>query len=115
MTPRRKSIKRGAPPKRVNKERRAKNFERAYGGKYADWIRSQKCGIDSAECEGPSHAHHTQNGGMSRKADAKTLVPLCTYHHNLWHTDGAFRVCLGEALIFDAATYWHNWRLSGTP
>lgn len=98
------------PVKRTNPERRAKNFARAYGGAYADRIRAMRCCIASVACFGPTQAHHTVTGGASRKADASTLVPLCQFHHNLWHNNGDFRRAYRESLTVLAASLWQSYQ-----
>jgi hypothetical protein len=75
--PKRANLKPRKPVKRRNPAHRAANHERAYGEKAA-WIRGFPCvgcGIG-----GPIEAAHTTTGGMGRKADASTLVPLCGPH-----------------------------------
>jgi hypothetical protein len=64
------------PPKKKAKKRDRNDPARIYGGKYADWIRSLPC--VGCGYQGPAvEAAHTTTGGMGRKADAETLVPLC--------------------------------------
>lgn len=63
-------------PRPKAKQRERNDPKRIYGGEYADWIRSLPC--EGCGYQGPAvEAAHTENGGMGRKADAKTLVPLC--------------------------------------
>lgn len=77
-------IPRGKPPKRSGrvkpKRRTASEFHRIYGGKErVTWIQSQPClWCGSSE---PSQNCHTATGGMGRKADASTIVPLCAACH----------------------------------
>ena len=78
-----KPIARTTRVKPVNKERKAAEFERTYGGKpRVEWGKDQPCLI----CGNiPSeNAHVPSRSGMSRKGDAKHTVPLCAWHH----TDG---------------------------
>jgi hypothetical protein len=60
---------------RVNRQRREKEFAREYGSdERVKWIKKQRC----IGCGGlPSENAHTVTGGMGRKADANTIVPLC--------------------------------------
>jgi hypothetical protein len=79
-------IKRTKPVKRTNPKRRKKNHERAYGGTdRIEWIKSLKCVVcESSPCENA----HTQNGGMGRKGDADSVVPMCHDHHAMLHSLG---------------------------
>lgn len=95
--------------KPVNRKRKAANFARAYGGAYADHIRSLPCLFSDADCGGRIEAHHTRNGGGSRKADASTLVPICTNHHDRWHSTD-FRRANGEACRAMAQWIWDDYR-----
>ena len=78
---RRKPIARSAPlrktrPKRVNKQRKAKNWTRSYHSEErVEWVKRQPC----AKCGvvGYSQNAHTEGGGMGRKAGYDTIVPLC--------------------------------------
>jgi hypothetical protein len=93
---RNKPLSRGTPPKRtgkpkaVNKARKAKNHARAYGAdERLSWVKAQPCvvcgSVTYTDGEPDNHNHHTKNGGMSRKADAATIVPLCHTDHRLYH------------------------------
>jgi hypothetical protein len=63
-------------PKKKAKKRDRNDKARIYGGDYAKWIRSLPC--IGCGYKGPHvQAAHTENGGIGRKADARTLVPLC--------------------------------------
>lgn len=63
------------PVKKKNAKRAKANHARAYGGEYADWIRSLPC----VACGSPGlvEAAHVRAGGIGYKSDAKWLVPLC--------------------------------------
>lgn len=68
---------RKSPVNRVNRKRKAANDARAYGSKAQ---RAFVAGLPCAACgiEGYSqNAHVLGNGGMSRKAEAETVAPLC--------------------------------------
>lgn len=73
-------LTRKTPVRKVNRKRKAKNFERAYGGKdRVEWGKDQPCLICGSL---PSeNAHVPSRSGMGRKGDAKYTVPLCTWHH----------------------------------
>ncbi len=68
------------------KQRTASEFARIYGSRArVAWVKSLPCLV----CAGtPSENAHTANGGLSRKADADTIVPLCSTHHRRLHSDG---------------------------
>ena len=67
------------PVKKVNRKRRAESFKRCYGSKArVAWVKTWPCFLCGTR---PSENAHTQNGGMGRKADYTTIVPLCHTHH----------------------------------
>jgi hypothetical protein len=72
------------PVRKSNPKRKAKEFQRAYGGEErVEWVKTLRCAVWCliGACEGETVNAHTENGGMSRKADAKTIAPLCDKHH----------------------------------
>ena len=94
----------------VNRERRKREYERAYG-KHAEWIRTHPCAVKfSAGCWGRTEAAHTESGGMGRKADARTLIALCHGHHMDLHTMGVetFQERFGKDLESLARWYWQR-------
>jgi hypothetical protein len=112
--------------KRPAKEQRAK-FEREYGGaNYHAFVVLKPC--CACELPGATVAHHTENGGKGRKADARTLVPLCgTIErwrlfeagstegcHNELHRIGvrSFEARYGVDLKAIAATLWTEFQES---
>lgn len=67
------------PIRRVNKERRAKRFERDYGGKaYLEAIHGMPCAVCNAPCELTEAAHLTSRGAGGT---AKDVAPLCGTRH----------------------------------
>jgi hypothetical protein len=81
---------------RVNRQRKSKNWIRAYGSEQrVEFVRSLGCSVCGAI---PSENAHIVTGGVGRKADAKSIVPLCgrrsTFelafvgHHGLLHEWG---------------------------
>ena len=84
---RRKPIARSAPlrktrPKRVNKQRKAKNLLRAYGPPARRaWMRGQAC--LGCGLIGFSASAHIENDGKGRKAEACKTIPLCDMKY-LW-------------------------------
>ena len=83
------TLKRSKPMKRSGriapKSRTAGEFNRIYGSKArVRWVKAQPC--VSCGTEGQNHNHHTQSGGMGRKADHTTIVPLCPSCHHEHHT-----------------------------
>jgi len=71
----------------VNRERRKREFARAYGSKArVEWIQSLAC----LHClSRPSeNAHTPSRSGMGRKGDASTIVPLCSACHHRLHQVG---------------------------
>ena len=70
-----------APKRRTKAE-----HERVYGDQTRqDWYRAHGC---VACCRTPVQLHHTENGGISRKASADTLVPMCAGCHQELHQMG---------------------------
>lgn len=80
-------MKRGTKRIGRNRKRSAENFDRAYGGvAKVEWLKSQPCAVSGVR--GDIECAHVKNGGMSRKADAKWLIPLATELHRLLHRIG---------------------------
>ena len=100
-------LKRNTPLAPVNRERRQAERERAYGPKARrEWLTRQPCvacGRVPTE-DRPNHQHHTKGGGVGRKADADTIVPLCPTCHRLHHDGHQLDVEWGsEARRIEAA------------
>lgn len=68
-----KGLPKGKKRLGANVARRKANHARAYGSKRA-WVVSLPCLVCGYR---PCQAAHVGNGGLSRKADAAWLVPLC--------------------------------------
>lgn len=77
---RKKPIKRTAV-KKINPERRKREFARAYGSKErVEFVKALPCSF--VGCNGrPSDNAHCITAGMGRKANADTIIPLCREHH----------------------------------
>jgi hypothetical protein len=91
--------------------RTAKEFRRIYHSEaYMRWIRYQPC----VACgDRPCEAHHTRSGGVGRKADWATIVPLCHTCHRVTHDRG--RNALGVDWESAAAKTRGRWELEGGP
>lgn len=84
---RRTPMQRGKKINTVNAKRREAERARAYGPRARrDWLTSQPCLVCGTT---PTEQAHTVSGGMGRKADADTIVPLCHAHHAEQHAHGA--------------------------
>ncbi len=60
---------------------RAGEWERAYGSEERVlFIQALPCSVPGCGNR-PCENAHAVNGGMSRKADADTILPLCAEHH----------------------------------
>lgn len=78
---------RGGRPK--PKKRSASEFARIYGSRArVSFVKSMGCVFCSTlspfigrATMGECHNAHTETGGMGRKADYTTIVPLCASHH----------------------------------
>lgn len=60
--------------------------------KHRAWVRKRPCTVHGADCRGQVHAHHVRNGtdgGMGLKPHDRWVVPLCAYHHDELHRNGA--------------------------
>lgn len=64
------------------KRRSAADYARIYGSRRrVQWIKAMPCAACGHISADGNHNHHTENGGMGRKAGYATIVPLCPYHH----------------------------------
>lgn len=79
-----------APPKKVNKARKAKEFTRSYGSRErVRWIKAQPCCVPKCQFLLPSQNVHIVGGGAGRKASATLIVAMCPLHHASLHSMGA--------------------------
>lgn len=86
-----------------------------YGSKKrVQWIASLPC-VAAPLCWGKIDNAHTASGGTGRKADAETIVPLCTRHHNQLHMMGrlSFEKRFDVDLAYEAETIAARWRWEG--
>jgi hypothetical protein len=88
MIPRKKPLKRGGQPKRVNPKRKATNWRNAYGSRErCVFVQSLPCLVPFCG-NTPSENAHIESGGMGRKAHYTKVVPLCSSHHQYAHQHG---------------------------
>ena len=104
---RRAELRRGASMARGGrikpKKRSASEFARIYGSvARVAWVKSLPCLVASWGCGGPIENAHAENGGMGRKADAETVVPLCRSHHAVLHAVGVASFQAAHALDLTA-------------
>ena len=95
-------------------------WDRIYGGEervhFVKTLPCCACGRFPSE-ERPSENHHVRNGGLSRKADYLSIVPLCAPCHRLIHQIGKksfvarYGVSLEAAAAFTQAA-WARHQLS---
>lgn len=74
------------------KKRTASEFNRIYGSKArVAWVKMQRCAVAGPLrlCRGDVENAHTETGGIGRKADYDTIIPLCRGHHQTLHDHGA--------------------------
>ena len=114
LKPSRKPIAR-KPVKRRNDARRKKEFARCYGSKErVEWVKHRLCFavLGVSLCEGKIENAHTENGGMGRKGDASTVIPLCARHHRSLHQIGpdAFQRAYGIDLHTAARLTEEAWQ-----
>jgi hypothetical protein len=88
---------------RVNRQRKSKNWTRAYGSvERVQFVAALPCAVLMC-LEAVSENAHIIPGGTGRRADAKYIIPLCTFHHRQIHTIGrasferAYRINIFEA------------------
>lgn len=75
------------PPKR-NRKRHTREWIRAYGSEErVRWVKSFPCTVSDCPVGRIENAH-IFGAGLSRKADASEIVPLCWYHHARLHQMG---------------------------
>jgi hypothetical protein len=104
-----------AKPKAIKpKKRTPEESQRIYGGEYGDWLVTNSClvdGIAGHTCFGAIERCHTENGGMGRKGNATTQVPMCRGAHQLQHTIGvkSFERVFSVDLKASAARYRAEW------
>lgn len=118
LPPRRSSIARSAiTGKRARirpKKRSPSEFARIYGSKArVAWVKAQPCIAAHFGCGGAIQNAHIVTGGMGRKADARWIVPLCGFHHDQMHRNGArwFTAVYYTDLPALAAETDHRWAL----
>jgi hypothetical protein len=94
---RRTPLKRGKPPKPVNKKRKKSEWARAYHSEaFVRFTKSAPCAADGRT---PCDAAHTESGGAGRKADWDTIIPLCSGIngcHAKQHREGWAAIGMGE-------------------
>ena len=79
-------MKRRVPVKKINASRKAAEFDRAYGGsERAEWVTRQPSVVSGVH---PCVNAHVRTGGVSRKADARWVVPLTPAEHDELHRIG---------------------------
>lgn len=70
---------------------RAKDEKSAYRSrqrdvKYMLWVKSLECcartSLGLTNCQGVIEADHAGTRGLGRKADDRTVIPLCWFHHH---------------------------------
>lgn len=87
---RKTELKRGGPIKPRNKDRKAREFARAYHSE--DRVLFVKHGLRCCVpyCYRlPCENAHIEGGGMGRKAHYTKVVPFCPYHHREFHRLGS--------------------------
>jgi hypothetical protein len=68
-------------------KRKSKYRRRPRDLKYMEWVRQQPCAARELteglahDCYGPVEADHAGLRPVGQKADDRTCIPLCTFHH----------------------------------
>ena len=74
------------PVRTVNPERRSAEFVRCYGSEdRVAFVRNSPCVVCGKR---PCENVHIATGGMGRKGDAETIVPMCSADHHELHSIG---------------------------
>lgn len=119
-------MKRSGPIRRTarlrprNARRHRAEWTRAYGSPArVQWVRAQPCAVPGCRVT-PCENAHTATGGTSRKADARTIVPLCRPHHGELHQAGSATFQSRYALDLPAtahriATAWDAFSSAAAP
>lgn len=91
-----------------NRERKAKEFSRAYGSEErVKAVKAMTCEVES--CDRLSENAHLTTGGTGRKADADSVANLC-YEHHRTHPRSLHN--LGSVERFDATWDTDLWAAS---
>jgi len=93
------------------KKRTASEFRRVYGSKgFQTFIRTMPCWACGYAGPSPRVLAHTENGGMGRKADAKTCIALCNVCHHKQHQSGWVSIAMtAESRTRAAEQTWAAW------
>lgn len=104
-------LKASKPVNPINRKRRKANFARAYNSPaFVRWISRLPCYACNYAGPSPRQAAHSVTGGMGRKADACTVLPLCGVCHSRQHTLGLLAIGMTRETAKAAAeTTWRNW------
>jgi hypothetical protein len=98
--------------KRTNPERKRREHARAYGpAERIAWMQSLPC--LACGYHGPTRREvaHTRTGGMGRKGDADTTIPLCPPCHRTQHDKGWEAIGLTQTEAWGrAGWYAERWR-----
>ena len=71
--------------KETKKEKLAREY---HSTERIEWVKAQPCVACGEAGHHLREAHHTRNGGLSRKAGYETIVPLCHVCHYEYHALG---------------------------
>ena len=72
------------PVPRQNKARKLKEFARTYhSGARVLLVKLLPCAVPGCVSTQERENAHTQNGGLGRKGDYQTIIPLCRTHHSV--------------------------------
>jgi hypothetical protein len=97
---------------KANKGRTAIEFQRIYGSKRrVEFVKNLPCIICAKK---PCENAHTTSGGMGRKADYTSIVPLCQAHHRLQHQKG-WKALGMDAELLKGMAYLVQWRWATRP
>jgi hypothetical protein len=75
-------------PRRRKKRRFARKPSASRSEQYKAWIRTLECLVPGCQLHPVQAAHTGTDGGMAIKASDWSCVPLCEFHHLLYHQHG---------------------------
>lgn len=94
---------------RTPAQRKRDRIARAFGPiERVRWVQSLPCLVCG---DSPCENAHSVGGGMGRRADYQTIVPLCPTHHREQHQMGtkSFQARYGVSLTDRAAQIQQAW------
>lgn len=94
------------------REKKETEWLRAYGSRErVRFVARLPCRVPTC-IRGPSQNAHAETGGTGRKADARTILPLCRHHHAQLHAMGRWTFEKTYGINLMACAEWTEWKWS---